>query len=48
MISEYVFGLLKNRVVELEKQVAELQENFKAMMTVLETIRDAVVEKLPK
>lgn len=42
MISEYVHGLLVNRVKELEMAVAELQENFTALRNVLEAIRQAV------
>lgn len=42
MISDYVFGLLKTRVSDLEKQVSELQENFQALRNVLELIRQAV------
>lgn len=42
MISEYVHNLLKNRVAELERSVAELQENFLALRNVLEAIRQAV------
>lgn len=42
MISDYVFGLLKTRVSDLEKQVGELQENFQALRNVLELIRQAV------
>lgn len=36
---------LHGRVTDLEKQVAELQENFQAMRQVLEMIRDAVVQR---
>ena len=42
MISEYVHDLLKNRVRDLERQVSELQENFLALRSVLEAIRQAV------
>jgi hypothetical protein len=35
--------ILLNRIVALEKEVAELQENFQAMRQVLEIIREAVV-----
>lgn len=37
--------LLHGRIAELEKQVAELQENFSAMRQVLEIIRDAVTKR---
>lgn len=37
--------LLHGRVAELEKQVADLQENFAAMRMVLEAIRDAVTDE---
>lgn len=47
MVSEYVHGLLQNRVRDLEKAVAELQENFQAMRDLLEAIRDAVTDKHP-
>lgn len=34
--------MLHNRILELEKQVHDLQENFLAMRNVLEAIRAAV------
>lgn len=34
--------LLHGRIAELEKQVADLQENFLSLRGVLEMIRDAV------
>lgn len=37
--------LLHGKVIELEKRVGELEENIQALRTVLEVIRDAVVEK---
>ena len=37
--------LLHGKVIELEKRVDELEENIQALRTVLEVIRDAVVEK---
>lgn len=37
--------ILMDRVRELEKRVAELEENFQAIRAVLEVIREAVVER---
>lgn len=34
--------ILHNRILDLERKVAELQENFDAMRQLLEAIRDAI------
>lgn len=44
VISRLGVEVLHGRIADLEKQVAELQENFRALRAVLELIRD-VVEK---
>lgn len=36
--------ILHNRISDLEKAVAELQENFQAMRMLLEAIRDAITD----
>lgn len=40
--------ILHNRILNLEKAVAELQENFAAMRMLLEAIRDAITDEQEK
>lgn len=45
VLSRHGVEILHNRILDLEKAVAELQENFDAMRTLLEAIRDAVADE---
>ena len=45
VISRAGVEILHGRIAELEKQVAELQENFQAMRSALEMIHAAVTQR---